>query len=208
MATLSGKQIAIVKKLYCEKQYTMKQIAGHFGVSLNAVVYCMRHHGIPRRTLKECSKISFDKKPVSFTLKGRLSQGERELKIIGVVLYWGEGYKKIGSNRNSTVDFANSDPEMIRAYVAFLRNICGVDETKLRVLLYCYANQNTAELIRFWSKLTKISPLRFSKPYVRNDFREDKIGRMPHGLVHIRYADKKLLQVMLRWIEEYKNKYQ
>ena len=31
------------------------------------------------------------------------------------------------------------------------------------------------------------------------------IRTMPYGLVHIRYADKKLLTVIKKWIEEYKD---
>ena len=36
------------------------------------------------------------------------------------------------------------------------------------------------------------------------DSQVDKIGKMPYGLVHIRYADKKLLNLLRQWIEETK----
>lgn len=124
------------------------------------------------------------------------------MKIIGVTLYWCEGYK---TERSTTVDFANSDPQMIAVFTKFLRTICGVSEKRLRVYLYQYSNQNTDMLIRFWSRVTSIPPCQFTKPYIRRDFREDKKDKMPHGLIHIRYHDKKLLLLIKEWIEEYKN---
>lgn len=203
MSALSSKKhLKIVKKLYYEKLYTMKEIAENFGVSVDAVVYFMRHNKLPRRSLKESNKVAFDKKPLSFKLKKNLSLSEKELKAVGTVLYWGEGYKKVG--RNTSVDFANSDAEMVSVFMSFLRKICGVDESRLRVLVYCYANQNISGLVDFWSELTQIQKAQFTKPYVRKDFRKEKINKMPHGLVHIRYADKKLLDTIVAWIEEYK----
>ncbi|MEK7507600.1 MAG: hypothetical protein AAB602_00760 [Patescibacteria group bacterium] len=73
-------------------------------------------------------------------------------------------------------------------------------------LPYCYSDQNVEALKRYWSKITGIPQSRFSKPYVRTDFRKD--GRkMKHGLIHIRYGDKKLLLEILRLIEYYQLKY-
>jgi hypothetical protein len=42
----------------------------------------------------------------------------------------------------------------------------------------------------------------FTKPYVRKDFDKKKEGKKRHGLVHIRYADKKLLDLIRIWINE------
>lgn len=126
------------------------------------------------------------------------------MKGIGTMLYWCEGYK---TEQSSTVDFANSDPHMIAVFVRFLRTVCGVNEARLRVYLYQYSNQDTDTLIRFWSRITGIPTTQFTKPYVRTGFREDKKDKMPHGLIHIRYHDKKLLLLIKDWIGEYKNNF-
>jgi len=39
----------------------------------------------------------------------------------------------------------------------------------------------------------------FTKPYVRKDYKIEKIDKMPYGLVHIRYADKKLYLQIEKW---------
>ena len=92
---------------------------------------------------------------------------------------------------------------MIKLFLKFLRNICGVDEKRLRVQLYCYSNQRIEDLKKYWYKETDIPISQFIKPYVRNDFLPEKIGKMKYGLVHIRYADKKLLIQIGKWIEQY-----
>ncbi len=95
---------------------------------------------------------------------------------------------------------------MVAVFLNFLRSVYELNERKFRVLLYCYADQNVGELAAFWSRLTHISTKQFIKPYVRKDFRKD--GRkMEHGLVHIRYIDKKLLLSLKDLLEYYKNRF-
>ena len=119
------------------------------------------------------------------------------------MLYWAEGSKWEGGK---IVDFANSDAAMIKVFLNFLRKICGVKESKLRVYLYCCANQNSKELINYWLKITSIPVKQFTKPYIRNDYKQNKIGKMKYGLIHIRYADKKLLDLIKKWILDYSKK--
>ncbi len=192
-----------VKKWYCKDVLTMRDIAGRLGVSLDAVVYFMRRNKLPRRTLLQANRMRFERKLPSFKTRAHLSSVQ-ELKAIGAMLYWGEGYKNYTDN--SVVDFANSDPNMILLFLAFLRKVYGIDESHLRVYLYCYSDQEINSLITFWSTLTSIPKSRFQKPYIRHDFRKE--GRkMKHGLIHIRYYDKKLLLEILSQIEYYRDKY-
>ena len=128
------------------------------------------------------------------------------MKIAGVMLYWAEGVKPNPANRTWTVDFANSNPRMIKLFPKFLREICGIDEKRLRVLLYCYANQDIEKLKRFWQKITEIPLNQFTKPYVRKNFLPGKKRKMKYGLLHIRYYDKKLLLQIEKWVEEYLKK--
>lgn len=175
----------------------MAEIANILKTSLNSVDYFMRLNKLPRRTLSEQNKIRFDNKPLSFKIRTKFTHHDIKLKTAGTMLYWSEGFQ---SEKAHIVDFANCKPDMIAVFVKFLRQICGVDEGKLRVYLYCYSNQNIDEIINFWHKVTKIPKSQFSKPYVRQDFDVAKKGKMPYGLVHIRYADKKLLGLIRQWI--------
>jgi predicted DNA-binding protein YlxM (UPF0122 family) len=205
MASIPDKSLETIKDLYYKKFYNARKIAEKFKVSIDAVYYFMRHHGLKRRSFSEENKLRFDNKKLSFTVKKKLSQKEKELKAIGVMLYWGEGYK---ARKSSGIDFVNSDPDMIVIFLSFLRKICGIQESRLRVLLYCYSNQKINKLIAFWNKKTKIPRNQFTKPYIRNNFNIHKMQKMPYGLVHIRYNDKKLLFLIKKWIDDYKRKYE
>lgn len=48
----------------------------------------------------------------------------------------------------------------------------------------------------------------FSSPTFEKNFQATKKGIMPHGLIHVRYCDKKLLHVILDWIQEYGDMYE
>lgn len=198
-ATISPEDIERVKALYYEQKLSARQIAQNLGVSLDAVYYFMRHHRLARRSVSENDAIRFAAKKPTFKLVDAMTPELEKLKIMAVMLYWAEGAKRSLYN----IDFANSDPLMVTIFARFLREICGVTESKLRSCIYCYANQDVLELTEFWSELTKIPKNQFTKPYVRQDFDIRKKDRMRYGLLHVRYCDKKLMAVLLKWIGEY-----
>jgi len=198
MSTLSKE---IIEKLYYREGLSTIKVAQKLNVTPWVVLSFMRSNKMVRRTFKEANALDFNKKPFTFLLKEILTLQEEKLKMAGVVLYWGEGAKLRG--KNSGVDFANSNSEMIKVFLKFLREICRVDEKKLRVYLYCYSNQNIESLLDYWYKITSIPLNQFTKPYVRKDFLPEKIGKMEYGMIHIRYADKKLLIQIDSWINEY-----
>jgi len=201
MATISRKSLSKIEHLYYDEHLSAQEIALKLDVSMDAVYYFMRHNKIKRRDKNEANRLRFQKALPSFKLRNISNAYLEKLRIIGTMLYWGEGSKWDGE---VIVDFANSDKDMILLFLKFLREVCGVDEKKLRVFPYFYANQDADENIRYWSGITKIKKEQFTKPYIKKDSRKEKINKMKHGLVHVRYADKKLLMLIRNWIEEYK----
>lgn len=194
----------MIQGLYYEEKLNAREIAEKLNISLDAVYYFMRSNGLKRRSYSEFNFVRFEKKPPSFKLRNNLSIKDKELKALGTMLYWAEGFQ---SDSADIVDFANSKPAMIALFLRFLRRICGVNESKLRVYLYCYSNQNLEYLINYWSKLTNLPKEQFTKPYIREDFKIEKAGKMKYGLIHIRYYDKKLLELIRKWTNEYVQKY-
>lgn len=200
MATVDKKKLKLVKKLYYTDKLSIQDVANKLKVSIDAVVYCMRKNGFVRRKSNESNSIKFERCAPSFKLKKITTEDLRTLKTIGIMLYWGEGYKA----GDMTVDFANSDKDMIKLFLKFLRRVCGIDEKRVRIYPYFYANQDIKKCINFWSKVTKIHKKQFTKPYIRENYNKDKTNKMPYGLIHIRYSDKKLLNLIKNWISEYK----
>jgi DNA-binding CsgD family transcriptional regulator len=178
-----------------------REIAEKTNTGIDAVYYTLRLLKVARRSHSENSKTRFARKPLSYHIKTSLSQSEELLKTASIMLYWAEGYK-VGDM--TTIDFANSDPAMALIFTKFLREICRVDETRIRAKLYCYDGQNVRLLTKFWSEYLSIPASQFTKPYVKAAANQGTRGpRMLHGLVHVRYCDKKLHRQILDWITEY-----
>lgn len=182
-----------ISDLYKGSVLSAKDISDQLGVSMKQVYSSLKKSGVPRRTQHESNRIHFLNKEPSFQFKEHRTKIEEDLYVFSLAMYWCEGFQ---TDRASGIDFANSNPIMIQLFSRFLREICCVDRKRLRCYLYCYSNQNTADLITYWSSMAEIPKEQFTKPYVRNDFRLDKINKMPYGLLHIRYADKRLLRVI------------
>jgi len=130
-----------IKSLYWKEGYNIKEVARKIGVSFWVLYDFMEKNDIPRRSPAEATYASNRDKP-QFKLKERLTISEQNLKVAGIMLYWAEGTLK-----GCTVDFANSNPEMIKIFLRFLREICGVHEKRLRVYLYTHS-QNRVESLK------------------------------------------------------------
>lgn len=178
-----------VRKIY-NSGASAQEIADHFGRTVWQVYRFMKRNSFSRRSAAETKNIKFRKSPLSFSFKENLTYSEKLLWISGLMLYWAEG-SKAGKH---VVDFANCNEGMILIFLKMLRSIYRINEERLRVYIYCYSNQNTDLIIDHWSIVTQIPKLKFTKPYIRNDYDPDKSGKMPNGLVHIRYADMRLLE--------------
>lgn len=166
----------------------MREVGEKLGTSIWAIRNAMKRNEIPRRKNFQTNKIQFLKSPLSFRKREALNSSDKVLHLAGIMLYWAEGAK-----RGTGVDFANSDPDMNRIFIDMLRHIYQINESRLRIFIYCHANQNIPQTISFWSKIMDVSPKQFSKPHVRQDVDVSKSEKMPHGLIHIRYSDSRLL---------------
>jgi len=191
-----------IENLYIKEKQTVKEIAEKLNLSFWKVYCSMRESNIPRRSYSEANYVKYSKCKAGFKIKDEIDTKDELLKIAGVMLYWAEGCKG-----GFGIDFANSDSSMVKMFLLFLRIICGVAEDRLRVYLYAFEGQDLEELKSYWFSVTKIPLNQFTKPYVRK-IRSSSNGRiMPNGLIHIRYYDKKLLQLILKWIDEYKSSF-
>lgn len=199
IAALTSKQQKEASYLY-QSGLSAQQVANHFSVSLNATFYALRKQKVPRRTKTESNRLRFESQELSYRIKENLTPLEERLRLSAVMLYWAEGYK-VGRN---TVDFANSDPEMVLIFRKFLTEICGVDQKRIRCPLYCYEGQDIVNIRTYWSTLLSIPESQFTKPYIKKSAPGPRGPRMLHGLVHIRYCDTKLLRQILKWIDEYR----
>lgn len=196
-------EIVQIKQLYYREKLSAAEVGQKLGKTVWQVIKFMKKNNLPRRSQAETHYYRFERQKPSYVKKSHLNLSEQKLNLAGLMLYWGEGVKA----KIDTVDFVNSNQKMALIFLKMLRQIYQIQERKLRILLYCYANQNTTTLIDFWSRLLKIPKSQFTKPYIRQDFNPKKINKMPYGLVHIRYCDKKLFSQIMQEIDIISSKY-
>ena len=73
-----------------------------------------------------------------------------KLFVAGCMLYWAEG----GKQRNQ-IKFVNSDPDMIRLFVAFLRRYWNLADSNIRITCNLFADhvERQREIEQFWLDL-------------------------------------------------------
>ena len=85
----------------------------------------------------------------------------RDLMMLGIALYWGEGYK----NGNEECGLTNSDPALILTFIAWLERIYTIHKNDLilRVSVNIIHQNRINDVEQFWSKVTGIPRSQFTK---------------------------------------------
>ncbi|MFC9160530.1 hypothetical protein ACFTZ8_06735 [Streptomyces fungicidicus] len=86
----------------------------------------------------------------------------RELFLVGVGLYWAEGGKDKPYDRRENVAFVNSDPGMIKVFLAWL-NLLGVERERLRFTVMIHETADVAGAERYWARLVGADRSAFNK---------------------------------------------
>src|SRR3989344_251880 len=91
----------------------------------------------------------------------------RELLIAGIALYWAEGFKNKHEHR---LGFCNSDPEMIRFYLKWLKEILGVknSDVVIRLTINQSYRDKTEDIENYWLKVTRMKKEQFTKAFYQN----------------------------------------
>ncbi|MDO8565297.1 MAG: hypothetical protein Q7R67_01610 [bacterium] len=125
-----------------------------------------------------------------------------QLKLIGIILYLGEGGK---TNRNM-VRLSNSDPLVIKIMIKFFREICKVPDSKFRASIHTFQHANILETEKYWSKISGIPRSQFFKTYIKPSAASlQKRSTLPFGTFDIYVCDTKLFLTITGWIEKIKD---
>lgn len=91
---------------------------------------------------------------------GELSK--RELLLVGIALYWAEGYKK-----DSQVGLGSSDPKMMQFYVRWLIECFdySIDDLLFRVSVNESHEYRINEIMQYWADLFGIDVSKFQKSF-------------------------------------------
>lgn len=125
----------------------------------------------------------------------------KDLVILGAALYWGEGTKYIG--KNPSLIFTNSDPDMIKVYMRFLREALCLNESLIKagIHLHPYINEKRARY--YWAKISGLPRDLF---YIVNVVSSASKGKrspkkLPYGMVVIKVNRRQIFYRVKGMIE-------
>jgi hypothetical protein len=129
-------------------------------------------------------------------------RGDR-LHVAGCMLYWAEGSK----SRNS-VQFVNSDPEMVRYFVSFLRTHFRVADEAFRIDCNLFADHldRQREIEQFWLNMLELPPTCLRKSTVNvysKHSQKKRKNRLPYGTLRVCVHRTEIIQSIYGAIQEY-----
>jgi transposase-like protein len=141
---------------------------------------------------------------VAYQEEGRNLARQREsCHVAGCMLYWAEGEK----DRN-TLRFYNSDPEMVRFFVLFLRKYFDLRDEEIRITCNLFADhiRRQLEIEQFWLDVAQLSKRSLCKSYVNvysKHSKKKRTNRLPYGTVRVTVNRTRIVQSIFGSIQEY-----
>ncbi len=119
------------------------------------------------------------------------------------MLYWAEGEK----DRNA-LRFSNSDPEMVRFFVSFIKTSFDLADEEIKVTCYLFADhvERQREVERFWLEVAQLPEQSLCKSYVNvysKHSKKKRTNRLPYGTVRVTVCRTRVIQSIYGSIQEY-----
>jgi len=133
-----------------------------------------------------------------------LARRGEPLHLGGCMLYWGEGAK----GPPHQVCFSNSDPEMVRLFVVFLKTYFEIDAGDIRISCHLFADHlvRQREVERYWLNVADLPDESLRKSVVNLYSRSSKrkrINKLPNGTCQVVLSRVHVLQSIFGSIQEY-----
>jgi hypothetical protein len=131
------------------------------------------------------------------------------LFLSGVSLYWAEGYKQ-GANGSKwkCVDFANSDPDMIKLMIKFFIKFFKIKKSDINIQLMLHNPKNSVNTVNFWHKLTGVPKKNFMKTcsVLSRASLQKRNKTLQYGTIHLRVNNVEHFFRLIGWIDGLKQK--
>lgn len=180
----------------------MVQVADKLKIMSRKVEYWLKKYNIPRRSCSESAYVKQNPNGDPFRIKRRLNLQEKELLVIGIILYWAEGSKA----KKPPLQLANSDRRMLQLFLRFLREICRIDEARLRLYVRLYKTFDRKTTKIYWSRLLDI-PEKQVFIYSHTDKRSKANKQWSkYGIATLQFSNIRLKRWLDSTIESYLSK--
>jgi transcriptional regulator with XRE-family HTH domain len=199
---------------------SIKEIAGMLNVSVSSVSLWVRdieltpeQHDALRQRNPAYNQLLSGRAVAAANRRRERTEAQREgrvlarrrdpLHIAGCMLYWAEG-----SKARNQLRFANSDPQMVRFFVGFLRKYFDLSDDAIRISCHLFADhvERQREVERFWLDTLGLTEASLRKSIVNVYSRHSKrkrLNMLPHGTCHVVVSRTSVTQHIFGAIQEY-----
>jgi len=193
----------VLDLLYYERGLSMTQIAEQLMCSVNKVVYWMDKYGLKRRDTS--GAIYLRRNPTGYPFDIQTPKSDEELALfqLALGLYIGEGKKR----DREQVALSNSDPRVIRVFLRFLREICGVDEKRIWAWINIFDDADLEAAKEYWLRATNLHSEQFHALIVRSRRRGTYSQPSKYGTLSVGVSSTKLHEIVMQWSVDYLGRY-
>lgn len=186
-------------ELYVDLGLSASQIANMRDCSVHKVNYWLHTYGIQKRSISEAIYQLNNPEGDPFEEKRRKTFADTFLFGLGLGLYWGEGTRR----SKYAVRLGNSDPNLIKVFLQFLKVIYRIEEEKLRFGLQLFSDTDSTDALKYWSSQLGVHTSQFMKVIVtpvrgKGTYRR----KSKYGVLTVYFGNKKLRDMLCNEIEK------
>lgn len=138
--------------------------------------------------------------------QGREKAKEKDIEhAIGCMLYWGEGTKA-----RNTLSFTNSDINVHKTFVGFLRKYFNVNNGEIGIHVNCYLDHGVSinEIYNYWIDSLDLNGCKYYKATIRDPSKSSfhsgrKKSKLKYGVMKLSVGNTKIIQQIYGSIQEY-----
>lgn len=219
MAKFKEREKAIA--LRKEKQMSYSQLKRILKVSKGTLSLWLRNYPLPEERIRGLQKneavIERIRNTKRLKREKRLKEtyesqktailplNKRELLLVGLFLYWGEGTK----SRRDALNISNSDPAVIKFFIYWATKILSVPRNKIKIQLHLYNDMEINKETEYWSNILAIPIKQFNRPYIKktSSKRINHKGSFGHGTCQVRAGNTLLAEKIFMSIKTISDRY-
>jgi hypothetical protein len=136
------------------------------------------------------------------------SISDRELFLIGTVLYWAEGNKEKDTRPGTQYLFGNMDPKMLIIIIAWLEQICKIPKSMIVFELYLHksSEHRLKSVLKYWEDILGLKKGGIAHVYYKNNTlkptNRKNVGDTYFGLIRLRVPQSSdIVRKVAGWTE-------
>ena len=185
------------------KGLSMKEISMKLDCSNGKIVYWINKYNILTRSRSEATYVKRNPGGDPFTIKKITTIEDIKLFYLGIALYLGEGEKR----GKHIVRLANSDPGILRIFLKFLYEICGVREEKIRAEINMFDDIDKDKSVSYWMNKLNINKSQIRTIIIRKSKGGTYKNKSQYGTLTIYVSNSKLKKIAVDWCKETVNEF-